>query len=42
MTMDFTAREDAVPLEPFEQYTPKQEGGKEVRASDACLGATDF
>lgn len=42
MTMDFTAREDAVPLEPFERYTPKQEDGNEVRASDASLGETNF
>ena len=42
MTMDFTAREDSVPLEPFERYTPKQEGGNDVRASDASLGTTDF
>ena len=42
MSMDFTAREDAVPLEPVERYTPKTEEINEVRASDASLGATNF
>ena len=42
MTMDYSAREDAIPLEPFERYTPKNDEASEVRASDASLGATNF
>ena len=42
MSMDFTQREDAVPLEPYERYTPKNEEANDVRASDASLRATDF
>lgn len=42
MTMDFTTREDSVPLEPFERYTPKHDGANDVRASDASLRATNF
>lgn len=42
MSMDFTQREDAVPLEPYERYTPKKEEANDVRASDASLRATDF
>jgi len=42
MSMDFTAREDSVPLEPLERYTPKNEEMNEVRASDGSLGATNF
>ena len=42
MSMDFTQREDAVPLEPCERYTPKNEEANDVRASDASLRATNF
>ena len=42
MSMDFTQREDAVPLEPYERYTPKKEEANDLRASDASLRATDF
>ena len=42
MSMDFTQREDAVPLEPYERYTPKNEEANDVRASDASLRATNF
>ena len=42
MSMDYSAREDDIPLEPFERYTPKTEGSNDVRASDPSLGATNF
>ena len=45
MSMDFTQREDTVPLEPYERYTPKNEEANDVRASDASdasLKATNF
>ena len=42
MSMDFTQCEDAVPLEPYERYTPKNEEANDVRASDASLRATNF
>ena len=42
MSMGFTQREDAVPLEPYERYTPKNEEANDVRASDASLRATNF
>ena len=42
MSMDFTQREDVLPLEPYERYTPKNEEANDVRASDASLRATNF
>ena len=42
MSMDFMQCEDAVPLEPYEQYTPKNEEANDVWASDASLRATNF
>ena len=42
MSMDFMQCEDAVPLEPYERYTPKNEEANDVRASDASLRATNF
>ena len=42
MSMDFTRREDAVPLEPYERHTLKNEQANDVRASDASLRATNF
>ena len=42
MSMDFTQREDAVPLEPYERYTPKNEEANDVWASDASLRGTNF
>ena len=42
MSMDFTQREDVIPLEPYERYTPKNEEANDVRASDASLRATKF
>ena len=41
-SMDFMQCEDAVPLEPYERYTPKNEEANDVRASDASLRATNF
>ena len=42
MSMDFTQREHAVPLKPYERYTPKNEEANDVRTSDASLRATNF
>ena len=42
LSMDYTAREDAVPLEALERYTPRPEGNNDVRASEASLRATNF
>lgn len=42
LSMDYTAREDAIPLEALERYTPKPEGTNDVRASEASLRATNF
>ena len=42
MSMDFMQCEDAVPLEPYERYTPKNEEANDVWASDASLRATNF
>ncbi|XP_015777844.1 PREDICTED: excitatory amino acid transporter 2-like [Acropora digitifera] len=42
LSMDYTAREDAVPLEALERYTPRPEGTNDVRASEASLRATNF
>lgn len=42
MSMDYSAREDGVPMEPFERYTPKNEDTNNVHASDPSLRATNF
>ena len=42
MSMDFTQPEDAVPLKPYERYTPKNEEANNVRTSVASLRATNF
>ena len=42
MSMDFTRREDNIPLEPLERYTPKTGEANEIQASDASLRATNF
>ena len=42
MSMDFMQCEDAVQLEPYERYTPKNEEANDVRASDASLRGTNF
>ena len=42
LSMDYTAREDDLPLQPMERYTPKPEGTNDVRASEASLRATNF
>jgi len=42
MSMDYTAREEDIPLEPLERYTPKNEDANNVHASDPSLRATNF
>ncbi|CAH3115856.1 unnamed protein product [Pocillopora meandrina] len=42
MSMDYTAREEDIPLEQFDRYTPKPEGTNGVHTSDASLRATNF
>ncbi|XP_068728324.1 excitatory amino acid transporter 1-like [Montipora capricornis] len=42
LTMDYTAREDTVPMDPIERYTPKADGLNDARSSEASLRATNF
>lgn len=42
MSMDYTAREEDIPLDQFDRYTPKPDGTNNVHASDASLRATNF
>ena len=42
MSMDYSAREEGIPLEPFERYTPKNEDANNVHVSDPSLRATNF
>lgn len=42
MSMDYTAREEDIPMEQFDRYTPKPEGTNGVHTSDASLRATNF
>lgn len=42
MSMDYTAREEDIPMEQFDRYTPKLEGTNGVHTSDASLRATNF